>query len=61
MDRNGKLHERKDGSDYPLLPLDGVASPCGLIAKSLFNDTYILKFDGDRIPIAETDISWPND
>lgn len=38
-----------------------IASPCGLIAKSLFNDTYKLSFEGTLVPINETGISWPND
>ena len=35
------------------------AVPCGLVAKSFFNDTYeIIASDNTRIPINEKDISW---
>jgi len=45
----------------PLSPLNP-AVPCGLIAKSFFNDKYELrKVDNTRIPINETDIAWSND
>jgi len=45
---------------------DNVASPCGLIAKSYFNDKYELynnkNFDNKyRIPIDEKGIAWPED
>ncbi|OMJ80577.1 hypothetical protein SteCoe_19118 [Stentor coeruleus] len=40
---------------------DKVALPCGLIAKTFFNDTYEI-FHGDlKITIDETDIAWPSD
>ena len=44
-------------------PLDpnGIASPCGLIAKSFFNDTYTLTLGGKEVLISTTGISWPND
>jgi hypothetical protein len=40
-----------------------IAIPCGLIAKSFFNDEYTLyKEDGvTNIPIDETNIAWPSD
>ena len=39
-----------------------VAHPCGLIAKSLFNDTFKLeKKDGGDIHILEEDIAWSID
>ena len=42
---------------------NGVAHPCGLIAKSYFNDSYILvKQGGDEdIIISDTDIAWSVD
>lgn len=46
------------------VPLDpeGVANPCGLIAKSLFNDTYAMTDpNSDSVSISQTGISWPND
>ena len=45
---------------------DNIASPCGLIAKSFFNDSYKL-YKGEntdtnnRIDIDETGIAWPDD
>lgn len=38
----------------PLDP-DAIASPCGLIAKAFFNDTYNI----EGVPINETGISLP--
>jgi hypothetical protein len=47
------------------LPAEGAAFPCGLIAKSFFNDTYtIQKLDDNAntpIPINTTNIAWPAD
>ena len=42
---------------------NGVAHPCGLIAKSYFNDSYIIvKQGGDEdIIISDTDIAWSVD
>ena len=42
---------------------DSVANPCGLIAKSLFNDTYTIQKAGTQtnITIVEKGITWPND
>jgi len=46
------------------------AIPCGLVAKSFFNDTYELhkctddactKWDAAKIPIKETEIAWASD
>jgi hypothetical protein len=45
---------------YPLQPED-VANPCGLIAKSLFNDTYTLALNDVNINIDEKDIAWDSD
>jgi len=46
-------------------PKDGlqlVATPCGLIAKSMFTDKYALKKeDGNLIDIHENDIAWESD
>ena len=38
-----------------------VANPCGLIAKSFFNDKYILKDNTGDIFIDETNIAWQAD
>lgn len=35
------------------------ASPCGLVAKSYFTDTFELFRDSDVIPLNENGISWP--
>jgi uncharacterized membrane protein len=41
---------------------DDIANPCGLIAKSLFNDTYkLFNNDNTRIEINENDITWDSD
>ncbi|CAK82795.1 unnamed protein product (macronuclear) [Paramecium tetraurelia] len=40
---------------------DDIASPCGLVAKSFFNDTYELSLSGKKIDLNQTGISWPND
>ncbi|CAD8125582.1 unnamed protein product [Paramecium sonneborni] len=40
---------------------DDIASPCGLVAKSFFNDTYELSLSGKKIELNQTGISWPND
>jgi len=40
----------------------GPANPCGLIAYTVFNDTYVLGNTTDsNIFINETGIDWPND
>lgn len=41
---------------------DDEAIPCGLIAKSIFNDTFKLyEANSDRIPIKEDGIAWDTD
>jgi hypothetical protein len=37
------------------------AIPCGLVAKSVFNDTFELKMGSTKIPIVETGIAWSSD
>lgn len=37
------------------------AIPCGLVAKSVFTDTYNLTFGGSKIAIDETGIAWESD
>ena len=40
----------------------GPATPCGLIAKSFFNDTFILrKENGNTVDILENNIAWASD
>lgn len=41
---------------------EGVASPCGLIARSFFNDTFkLLKPDGNPLNITSKGIAWATD
>ena len=48
-----------------ILNMSQPAIPCGLIAKSLFNDTFQLYSNitgtGAQITINETNIAWPSD
>ncbi len=46
--------------NFTKLDAEKPAVPCGLVAKSFFNDTYEIRriSDGTRIPINEKDISW---
>ena len=45
------------------LTMDAPAFPCGLVAKSLFNDTFTLieKETSKNITISDTDIAWESD
>jgi len=54
--------------DGTILTPDMPANPCGLIARSVFNDTYKLQYRGSdgvtlntNVFINETDIAWPED
>jgi len=49
-----------------VLDPDEVAIPCGLIAKSVFNDTYLLNQyedfrDSGIVSIDDSDIAWKSD
>ena len=45
-----------------LLDMDDLAIPCGLIAKSYFNDNFVdWKLDGKNITVNEKDIAWSAD
>jgi hypothetical protein len=35
--------------------------PCGLIARSLFNDSYVLSINGSLIPLSTEGVAWPSD
>jgi len=35
--------------------------PCGLIARSIFNDTYVLTLNGTAIPVSTDGVAWPSD
>jgi hypothetical protein len=44
------------------LNLDSIANPCGLIAYTVFNDSFILATEtGSFIPISNKGIAWPSD
>ena len=44
------------------LNLDDLAVPCGLVAKSFFNDNFTnWKLDGENITVNEKDIAWDAD
>lgn len=69
---NKDLHERQysnhigiDNKPIPIKDIEKfkseIASPCGLIAKSYFNDTYSMNLNDKNIKIEENGISWPND
>ena len=44
----------------PLI-MDSKAIPCGLMAKTFFNDTYTFKINNEPINVDETDISFDKD
>lgn len=44
-----------------ILDPDASANPCGLVAKSIFNDTFTLNQGGTAIKIDETSIAWKDD
>ena len=59
---NKDLYEGITGLNKTVLDPEGVAHPCGLIAKSFFNDTFVLKKgDNDEIVIKEEGIAWSID
>ena len=42
--------------------MDAPATPCGLVARSFFNDTFVLKKQGgDTVKIAKEGIAWQSD
>ena len=48
-------------SGVPLDP-EAYANPCGLVAKSIFNDTYELKREsGASFKISADGVAWPSD
>ena len=61
--RNSDLWKTTSFSNTPLDP-DAPANPCGLIARSLFNDSYLLTSDEDGmfvIDINPKNIAWNSD
>lgn len=59
--RNSDLWQKFSIDNFPLDP-DEPAHPCGLIARSLFNDSYKLETEeGDDIQIYSDGIAWESD
>lgn len=61
---NGDLwrHQHEKNLNGKPLKLTDPAIPCGLVAKSLFNDTFLLKKKGgSQISIDSTNIAWSSD
>ena len=60
---NKDLYEGISNINGTVLDPDGVAHPCGLIAKSFFNDSFEIKRKGENetITINNTKISWSKD
>lgn len=53
---------QKKSKSGKVLADDSPAIPCGLVAKSVFNDTYKLQdSNGKTIPIIESGIAWSSD
>lgn len=61
--RNSDLWKTTSFNDTPLDP-NAPANPCGLIARSLFNDSYVLTTDEDGtfvVDINPKNIAWKSD
>ena len=53
---------QKENLNGNLLKDTDPAIPCGLVAKSVFNDTFVLKDEsGKKVEIIETGIAWASD
>lgn len=60
--RNSKSANTTTGCDPEKTTADGhPIVPCGLIAWSLFNDTYSFTRGKDKIEVIKTGISWKSD
>lgn len=58
---NADMGKTKSIGNYDLVATEP-ANPCGLIAKSFFNDTYVLKDpQGIKVNINDTGIAWQAD
>ena len=62
VETNEQMDKTKSYDGTTLDP-KGVATPCGLIAKSFFNDTYEIRGpdSNDKVYIDESDIAWEAD
>lgn len=64
---DNQLMGDRDASLADCAPFDRAAdgkaiAPCGAIANSLFNDSFILKLEGsNEVPMLHTGIAWPSD
>jgi len=58
---NSNLYTNVSWGNYTLNP-SAVASPCGIVAQTFFNDTYALFYpNGTQVAISENGIAWPKD
>ena len=55
------LNELKAIDQQTPLDPDAVAVPCGLMAKTFFNDTYAFKINNAPLDVKETDITFEKD
>ena len=60
---SGELVLDNSNRESEKMPLDETAIPCGLVAKSFFNDTFVLKKKGNAnsVTILKDDIAWSSD
>jgi hypothetical protein len=58
--RNIDLYTTLSINNQTLDP-QGPANPCGLIAFSVFNDTYSITNSSGEIPVTSEGIAWPSD
>ena len=62
FERNGQIELFTNHSiNNNSLNMNDKAIPCGLIAKTLFNDTYIFSINNEVINVVETGISYDKD
>uniref|UniRef100_A0A1I7WCZ5 Cell cycle control protein 50A n=1 Tax=Heterorhabditis bacteriophora TaxID=37862 RepID=A0A1I7WCZ5_HETBA len=60
----GNLNEVSDCEPFAYKEIDGKfvpIAPCGAIANSMFNDTYILYYQGQPVPITTNGVLWDVD
>ena len=60
LNKDLKITTKSVGGE--ILDPDGVAHPCGIAARSVFNDTFTLtKPDGSNVNISAKGIAWEDD